>query len=76
MGSEYSYESESLQNGFFTSELLEALKGAASDGGDVVSVRELQSHVMETVPKLTDGQQHPTVDRDNPKSQTVLPVVK
>ena len=66
-GGELSYESDRLRNGFFTSEILRALGQPAADGdGDrEISVDELRAWVSGTVPELTGGLQHPTVDRDN-----------
>jgi hypothetical protein len=40
--------------------------GEADENKDgVVSTDELRTYVEAEVPKLTDGKQHPTVDRDN-----------
>ena len=66
-GGQYSYESEQLQNGFFTSALLRALETDQADANKdgMVSTGELRAYVRSQVAKATDGLQTPTVDRDN-----------
>ncbi len=66
-GGQYSYESEELKNGFFTSALLRALGTAEADANKdgTVSTGELRAFVGAAVSKATDGLQTPTVDRDN-----------
>ena len=66
-GGEYSYESDEVKNGFFTNELIKALKtGAADKNGDgIVSVDELRDYVSAAVAAKTHDLQHPTIDRDN-----------
>jgi WD40 repeat protein len=67
-GSEFSYESSELQNGLFTSALLEGLfQSAADENRDgVVAREELRRYLSQKVASLSKGLQHPTVDRDNP----------
>lgn len=66
-GGEFSYESEKIGNGFFTSKIIESLKGETSDidKDGRISIEELKKYVSIEVPKLADGKQNPTVDRDN-----------
>lgn len=72
-GGEYSYESDRVKNGFFTAALLEALRGKADTGRDGrVDDEELRSYVSDAVIRLTDGLQHPTVDRDNLFQEVIL----
>lgn len=74
-GGEFSYESDSLQNGFFTHEILNALKGKTVKTG-FISVEELKKYVIQAVAKLSAGLQNPTVDRDNLYQKITLPVIK
>ncbi len=65
-GGEYSFESADIGHGFFTYEILNGLAGAADvDDDGVVSVDELRSYVAAHVAAMSDGEQHPVVDRDN-----------
>lgn len=66
-GSEFSYESDNIQNGFFTKEILAALtqKEADKNNDEIVSMDELREYVGKMVSEKTGGLQHPTVDRDN-----------
>ncbi len=65
-GGEFSYESDRIKNGYFTEEILKALKGKADKNRDgKISVRELREYVIKAVPNQTQNKQHPTVDRDN-----------
>jgi WD40 repeat protein/uncharacterized caspase-like protein len=66
-GGEFSYESESVQNGFFTEEIIRAITSgeADADGDGAVSIDELRNFVAKEVPALTSDLQHPTIDRDN-----------
>ncbi len=66
-GGEFSYESDDIKNGFFTSKIIESLSGSSSDKDKdgIISTDELREYVTVEVPKLADGKQNPTVDRDN-----------
>ncbi|MBP7552215.1 MAG: caspase family protein [Spirochaetes bacterium] len=66
-GGELSYESEAVGNGFFTNKIIESLKGQTADidKNGIISIDELKNFVIAEVPKLADGKQNPTVDRDN-----------
>nr|MBP7585626.1 caspase family protein [Spirochaetota bacterium] len=76
-GSELSYESDEYRNGLFTKEIIEGLSGKAdADGDGKVSSDELRAHVARSVPKLSGGRQHPTVDRDNLFIKINLPKVR
>lgn len=66
-GGELSYEKRELQNGLFTESILRGLSDLRADrnGDRRVSLDELRKHVMAEVISMSDGLQHPTVDRDN-----------
>ena len=66
-GNEYAFEGEQWHNGVFTYALLNGLKNRAADANkdNVVTVGELQAHVIEQVRTLTHGGQNPTVRREN-----------
>jgi WD40 repeat protein/uncharacterized caspase-like protein len=66
-GLSYSLEMESLQNGVFTSAILEGLRKSAADrdGDAVVRVSELRDYVLARTRELTGGQQTPVVRREN-----------
>jgi uncharacterized caspase-like protein len=77
-GGEYSYESDKIGNGMFTSAILKVLNGeleVAKDGNGNIGVRALVEAVSAEVPRMTDELQHPGVDRDNLSVNFVLPVV-
>jgi len=60
-GSQLSQESDQFKHGIFTYAILQGLRGEADlikDGK--VTMKELDTYVSETVPKLTNGLQHPT----------------
>jgi WD40 repeat protein len=75
-GGEMSFESEKLENGFFTDALIAALsdksKRADKDKNGVITINELVEFVSFTVSKQTGGLQNPTVDRGNPKQDFVF----
>jgi tetratricopeptide (TPR) repeat protein len=57
---ELSYESDDLNQGFFTYCLLDGLGGNAdSDRDGTVTFLELKEYLREEVPRLTQGKQHP-----------------
>lgn len=66
-GNEISYESQAIQNGFFTKRIIDALfsKTADRDLNGKISVDELKVFVRDLVSRDTGGLQNPTVDRDN-----------
>lgn len=76
-GREFSLESPDYRNGAFTEELLRALRSAVADedGDGWVSTDELRAHVLDAVPALTGGLQHPAVDKDNIYQTFRLPIV-
>ncbi|HOV15374.1 MAG TPA: caspase family protein, partial [Spirochaetota bacterium] len=74
-GGEFSYESDTIGNGFFTYEIMNALKGKAKLDKGVVSIDNLKDYVKSSVALLADGKQNPTVDRDNIYQKFGLPVV-
>jgi hypothetical protein len=77
-GGERSWESAEIQNGVFTEEILRALTTDVADADRIgrLSTEELRAYVLWAVPGRTDGQQHPTVDRDNLYQVFDLPIVK
>lgn len=76
-GGEYSFETEELKNGVFTSSIVQALrtKSVDGDGNSKISVRELQRYVSRQVAAKTAEQQHPVIDRDNLYSVIEFPIV-
>ncbi|NJO12859.1 MAG: hypothetical protein HC872_04660 [Gammaproteobacteria bacterium] len=66
-GNEYALEGEQWANGVFTYALLDGLKNGSADANrdQIISVSELQAHVLEQVRRLTAGGQNPTVRREN-----------
>ncbi|MBN2105032.1 caspase family protein [bacterium] len=77
-GGEFSYESDAVQNGLFTEEILKCLTEGVgdSDGNGIVSTDELRDHVSRAVAESTEDAQHPTVDRDNIYQKFGFPVSK
>lgn len=74
-GGEFSYESDEIENGYFTEEILNALSGNADvDSDGLVSISELKNFVSLEVAKKTGQKQNPTVDRDNIFQVLSLPV--
>lgn len=76
-GGEFSYESDEFQNGFFTEEVINALrtKKADTNKDGYVSTDELKNYVSKAVPKQSEDMQHPTVDRDNIYQKFGFPLV-
>ena len=66
-GGEISYESSSLENGFFTQGVLAAFTDKLADKNEdkIISTDELKEYVSKTVSEKTGDLQHPSVDRDN-----------
>lgn len=59
---EYSLESRSMKNGYFTACLVRAMKGGADSNRDrVITALELFQAVNPTVAELTEGRQHPVM---------------
>ncbi len=75
-GGEFSYESDAIQNGYFTKEIISAIQDRAADKNrdGLVSTNELREHVSRSVAKRTGDLQHPTVDRDNLYQKFAFPV--
>jgi len=75
-GGEMSFESTKIQNGFFTHEVIQALRtrDADTDHDGEVSVDELEAYVTLNVASKTGGLQRPTVDRDNLAQRFGLPI--
>ncbi len=76
-GAELSYESDEIQNGMFTSEVIRALSSSLADKNKdkSISTEELRDYVIREVAEKTNGLQNPTVDRDNLENAFVLPIV-
>jgi hypothetical protein len=77
-GGEASYELRKLKNGAFTRQLIRALTSGDADSNHdrLVDTNELRDFVARTVPPLTGGRQHPTVDRDNIAVRISFPIVE
>ncbi|HYJ10523.1 MAG TPA: hypothetical protein VEX18_15985, partial [Polyangiaceae bacterium] len=76
-GTELSFEDESIQNGYFTEEILRALTSSVADRNrdNVVTPSELSKHVQAAVANATRGAQHPVVDHNNTVVELAFPVV-
>jgi uncharacterized caspase-like protein len=74
---EMSFESPKIQNGFFTHEILEALRSSQADANQdgKISIDELEAFVSLNVALKTEGLQRPTVDRDNINQRLSLPLL-
>jgi uncharacterized caspase-like protein len=62
-GNQLSQERPELGHGVFTYAIIQGMRGAADlvqDG--TVTMKELDTYVSETVPRLTDGLQQPVTD--------------
>lgn len=76
-GDEFSYESDAVENGYFTEQILSAISGKGdADRDGRLSTTELESYVSRTVAELSGGLQHPTVDRDNIYAHFSFPLVR
>ncbi|MCK5145222.1 caspase family protein [bacterium] len=77
-GGEFSYESDEVENGFFTEEILKCLTQGVGDkdGNGIITSDELRVQVAKAVAEATNNAQHPTVDRDNIYQKIGFPVVK
>lgn len=75
-GDELSFESDALQNGMFTEQILAAFDDprADRDHNGSLSTDELRAFVIAAVAQSTGGLQHPTVDRDNLVQKFGFPV--
>jgi hypothetical protein len=62
-GSELSQERKEYGHGVFTCAIIQGMKGEADlIKNGVITMKELDTYVSETVPRLTGGAQHPTTD--------------
>jgi len=75
-GDEFSYESDWLENGFFTEAIIKSFREGDKNGDGIVSTDELRDYVSDIVPKQTGNRQHPTVDRDNIYQKFGFPLVE
>ncbi len=75
-GSEFSYEDASIENGWFTEQLILALTTDQADENrdHWVDSSELRRFVSPRVAERTGGRQNPTVDRDNVHQVVLLPL--
>ena len=66
-GGEFSYESDAVENGLFTEEIIKCLTQGTGDTNQdgIITTDEMRLQVSEAVAKATEQAQHPTVDRDN-----------
>ena len=78
LGGEFSYEEDKYRNGIFTKAIKDALSDpeADRDGSNTLSTQELRDYVSKEVQELTEGRQHPTIDRDNIYLPFGLPVIR
>ena len=76
-GGEFSYESDRVENGFFTEAVVQALTVAISDPtkSRTISTDQLRVYVSRAVSDMSAGMQHPTVDRDNIYQSLLFQVV-
>lgn len=74
-GEELSYESSSMENGFFSYEIKNALRNREADtnSDNRINAAELLHYVAKAVAEKTGGLQHPTIDRDNRVINLSLP---
>jgi hypothetical protein len=77
-GTELSFEDDSLQNGYFTEQILRAFTGDVADANHdgLVSPAELSSYVESAVASATGGAQNPTVDHNNTVVDFAFPIVR
>ena len=76
-GGEFSYEDADKRAGYFTRAIIDGLKGGADGNNDnSVTIDELKLYVSKTVSNWSDGNQNPTVDRDNIFQKFALPVLR
>lgn len=75
---ELSFESPSIQNGFFTREVVEALGSGQADANKdgTITLGELQAYVSLNVALKTGGLQRPTTDRDNVHQRFGFPLLR
>jgi WD40 repeat protein len=75
-GAEASFESDALENGLFTAELIAGLKtGVADTNKDgAASIDELEAYVSQAVASRSGGMQHPTIDRGNLAVNLLFPL--
>jgi len=64
-GGEFSYESDEIENGFFTYQILRGLQGGIKSDQGLVSFDALKAYVSGEVSAMSRGLQNPTVDRNN-----------
>lgn len=76
-GLEYSYETDSTQNGVFTHSILEAFRRnrADLDGNGLVDIWELDAFVTQNVRSLTNGGQVPTAKHRNIYTDFAFPKI-
>ena len=73
-GRELSQESDKWKHGAFTYALIEGIKGKADlIKNNKISMKELDAYVSATVPKITNGAQHPITN--TPDGYVNFPVV-
>ncbi len=72
-GGEFSYEGGSVNNGYFTAEIINCLTGSRKK---IISMEYLREFVGGAVSKRSGGMQNPTVDRDNLYLDFSLPGVR
>ena len=70
---EKSYESPDMQNGYFTTYLVSALRGHADmNHNRIITAKELYNHVHQGVVKLSENKQHPVMYGKFPDNMSVM----
>ncbi len=76
-GNEFSYESDEFENGFFTESLISTIMSASTDKDEnrCLSIGEILAETSAAVAEMSEGLQHPAVDRENIHQKIEFPVV-
>lgn len=72
-GSEYSYEDDKYENGFFTEELIVVLTKTESER---ININDFKNQVIEGVNIISSGLQNPTIVLDNIYVNFYFPIIK
>ena len=74
---EFTYESDSLENSFFTESIIKSLSTNDADQNhdNILTFVEMRNYVTQSVVKMTHDLQHPTMDIDNIDQEIQFPLV-